>query len=291
MLKRQKTLIVMLKLAGRPVTRFELTKWSFLLRHEFPSAGGSAFYDFVPYQYGPFSFSLYQELDKLEAMNYIRQNEESIFIGDTDLVHGISLDNSLVTEDIQLLLKRFGNFRKTELTDHVYLKYPQFTCNSHLRRLSERPVAKPAVFTAGYEGCSIDSFLNLLIRSGIQRLIDVRRNPIARRYGFHRSTLNRLCDRLEIEYVHVPSLGIPSDKRRNLHNADDYRLLFSEYKRETLRVEIGTLQEVGLLMKERPSVLVCMEKDPNFCHRSAVAAEISKQCGLPICNLGCENGR
>lgn len=38
----------------------EVTKWAFVLREETPSRGGSAFYQFVPYKFGPYSFCLYQ---------------------------------------------------------------------------------------------------------------------------------------------------------------------------------------------------------------------------------------
>lgn len=290
MLNRQKILIQILKVAARTVSRFELTKWSFILRHELPSAGGSSFYDFVPYQYGPFSFSLYQELDKLEAMSFVRQKEESVCIDDLRLAQSITIESKDVAADVVAVFKRFGKVGRNDLIEHVYNNYPEYTCNSRIRRLAARPVAKPAVFTAGYEGRSVDSFLNLLVQNGIQRLIDVRRNPIARRYGFHRSTLARLCSRLEIEYVHVPTLGIASDKRRELNSVADYQALFDDYRSGTLHDEKQSISEVSSLMMERPSVLVCMEKDPDFCHRSALADEVSKQTRLSIRNLGCEHG-
>jgi uncharacterized protein (DUF488 family) len=287
MLNRQKTIIELVRAAGRPVSRFELTKWSFLLRHAFPSAGGSSFYDFVPYQYGPFSFTLFQELDKLEAMNYLHQQDDYVSLGRRELVNTVALENKVVSGDVALLLNRFAKKKRDELTQYVYSNYPDYTCNSRLRRLTKRPVAKPAVYTAGYEGRSIDAFLNLLVRSGIQCLIDVRRNPIARRYGFHRSTLQRLCGRLDIDYVHMPSLGIASEKRQELSDAASYRSLFAEYKKDTLRIEKPALKKVGSLMSDRASVLVCMEQDPAFCHRTAVAEEIAKLTSLSICNLGC----
>lgn len=289
MLNRQKVLLELLKVADRPITKFELTKWSFLLRHEFPSAGGNSFYDFLPYHYGPFSFGLYQELDKLEAISYICQSDETIRIGRVKLAQKVKVIDRRVANDIVAVVNRFGTSSRGELTDHVYSNYPQYTCNSRLRRLVPRPVVPPAVFTAGYEGRSVDSFLNLLIQSGIERLIDVRRNPISRRYGFHRSTLDRLCRRLDIEYCHVPSLGIVSEKRRNLQDKGDYEQLFAEYRSSTLKTERKTLNEVAAIVRSRPSVLVCMEKHPDFCHRSSIADIIAKLTGYPIRNLGCDH--
>src|SRR5438128_2328045 len=124
MLNRQKALIHLVKAAGRPVSRYELTKWSFLLRNEFGSAGGSSFYDFVPYQYGPFSFTLYQELDKLEATSYLRQKDDLVCLGDRGLVDSVELDSLAVAHDISTLVGRFGKTRKDALTEHVYGRYP-----------------------------------------------------------------------------------------------------------------------------------------------------------------------
>lgn len=273
------------------MSRFELTKWSFLLRHEFPTGGGASFYDFLPYNYGPFSFALYQELDKLEMTSYVRRHGENSCVLDSEVSVGVHVSDRFVNSDICRLIERFGRQHKDELTNYVYDSYPIYTCNSRIRRCAKRPETEPAVYTAGYEGRSIDSFLNLLVENGIRRLIDVRRNPIARRYGFHRSTLKRLCERLEIEYFHFPCLGIASEKRQQLDSPTAYLNLFAEYERKTLREQTDAIQEVSTLVAQRPSVLVCMENDPAFCHRSVLAEKIAQRSGLPIHNLGCCNER
>ena len=115
------------------------------------------------------------------------------------------------------------------MVDAVYRKYPWFTMNSDVlqKRTVKRPKAEPAVYTKiGYEGLMVDSLLDILLRKGISRLVDVRCNPIARRYGFHRSTLMGLCADLGIEYVHVASLGVPSAWRVNLSDSESGESLF-----------------------------------------------------------------
>src|SRR3989304_3584618 len=72
MLNRQKALLFLLTCAARPVSKMELTKWAFIVREETPSQGGSAFYDFLPYKYGPFSFCLYREMDGLIRDGYVK---------------------------------------------------------------------------------------------------------------------------------------------------------------------------------------------------------------------------
>ena len=288
MLHRQRVLLQFLREANRPVTRLELTKWSFLLRNESETAGGSAFYDFLPYRFGPFSFALYQELDKLASMSFVHtEHDGPVVLGDetprTDTLA------SRVRTDIHRLVSRFAALGRKKLIDYVYDKYPGYTFNSELRKHTQRPKSKPKVFTAGYEGRSVDAFLNMLLQAGVTQLIDVRMNPIARRYGFHRSTLNRLCGKLDIRYEHIPALGIRSDKRKDLDRPGAREELFEDYEATTLKDETAAIDSVVGLVKKQPSVLVCMEADHACCHRSRLAKVVAHHSGLPIEHLGCLN--
>ena len=282
MLTRQKVLLSLLKAVDRPVNRLELMKWSFLLRHESKTQGGAAFYDFLPYHYGPFSFSLYQELGKLQDQGYIKESDDNHWeIGE---VAGLSPGRELENDAISLAMK---HSRKSvdNLLDEIYEKYPQYTVNSKRLQLAKRSVAAPAVYTSGYEGLSVDGFLNRLISSGVQQLVDVRRNPIARRFGFHKSTLKRLCESLDIAYFHLPELGISSDKRRSLETQDDYDRLFDDYRQTTLESEAVAIASVTDIVKSKPSVLVCMEAKPQCCHRSHLAKVVSNRSHLQVTHL------
>jgi len=282
MLTRQKVLLSLLKAVDRPVNRLELMKWSFLLRHESKTQGGAAFYDFLPYHYGPFSFSLYQELGKLQDQGYVKESDDNHWeIGE---VAGLSPGRELENDAISLATK---HSRKSvdNLLDEIYEKYPQYTVNSKRLQLAKRSVAAPAVYTSGYEGLSVDGFLNRLISSGVQQLVDVRRNPIARRFGFHKSTLKRLCESLDIAYFHLPELGISSDKRRSLETQDDYDRLFDDYRQTTLESEAVAIASVTDIVKSKPSVLVCMEAKPQCCHRSHLAKVVSTRSHLQVKHL------
>ena len=286
MLNRQKTLLLLLTVARRPVSKLELTKWAFILRQETATRGGTAFYDFLPYKYGPFSFCLYREMDALIRDGYVEDGSHWAPTALADeLVETLP---QAVRRDGQTIVGRFGQQRVDTVVDYVYSEYPRFTVNSERKKLAERCVASPAVYTAGYEGLSIDAFLDLLIQNGVERIIDVRNNPIARRYGFHKSTLSRLADRVGIQYVHVPELGIQSAFRQNLHTPEDYDALFDRYERETIARETRSINRVADLMADKASVLVCMEADPQCCHRSRVAKAVARTTELPILDLGCD---
>jgi uncharacterized protein (DUF488 family) len=278
----------MIERAGRPVTHLEMTKWAFLTALEMPSGGGSSFYDFLPYRYGPFSFAMFRELNGLVQKGYLRDakwNDHDAweFVGEMRGSVG-SLPQD-VQGDAARVVERFIGKSDNELIDYVYERFPWYTANSNIRKLESRPVADTAVYTVGYEGCSIDGLLNVLMQQGIQRIVDVRRNPVARRYGFHKSSLTRLCGNVGIDYVHVPEVGIPSELRQELDSPSDYAQLFDRYERELLPKATDTVQAISELIVEKPTTLMCMEADPNMCHRTRLAGSLAAITNLPICHI------
>jgi uncharacterized protein (DUF488 family) len=285
MLNRQKCVLYMVERARRPVTYLELTKWAFLLAHEMPSCGGAAFYDFFPYQYGPFSFMLFREVDGLAQSGYLRQ----VKIGHRDGWEGVPDvpgDTGSLSRDVRAdaarTVERFVGRSSDDLIDYVYEGFPWYTVNSRIRQMAKRPDAEAAVYTIGYEGCSIDRFLNALMRVGIRRVVDVRRNPVARRYGFHKSSLSRLCGKGGVDYVHVPELGIPSELRRSLAGPAAYARLFETYEKKLLPQEPDAVAMIARMVGEKPTALMCVEADPRKCHRSCVANAVAAACHLPV---------
>ncbi|MFO0948669.1 MAG: DUF488 domain-containing protein [Planctomycetota bacterium] len=192
---------------------------------------------------------------------------------------------STAISDVRSIVERFALQPVRVLSEYIRDSYPSFSASS----ISGRPAvgigANRKVFTAGYEGLQIDGFLHMLLHSGVQRLVDVRSNPVARRFGFHKSTLGRLCGLLGIDYVHVPQLGIASEERRQLNTEADYDSLFARYEQTTLINEETTISLVCSLVKEKPSVLVCFEADACMCHRSRLAERIALATNLLIVHL------
>ena len=273
----------MLELAQRPVSHTELVKWCFLLTAETTSKGGDSFYQFVPYQYGPFSFGLFQEMNKLveEGLVALPDSKSWKATGHYDSCDELS---SQMRADIFDVVKKYCSLKIDDLIEHIYTRNPYYTINSKRKKLMARPVGTPAVYTAGYEGLQVDGFLDMLIRNGIECIIDVRRNPIARRYGFHKKTLDRISQSLDMKYKHMPELGIASEERQHLESASDYRKLFVAYEK-SLSTMADMLQEVSDMMTKQPCVLICMESDPMFCHRGILAKAVAQKTGLLVKNL------
>lgn len=287
MLHRQRLILSMLADAGGEATHLETTKWAFLLARESSTRGGSSFYQFVPYHFGPFSFGLFQEVAAMTRDGLIEEIPDSRWrLTDAGRVEARRAETDTATA-ARRIVKQFAGLPSKNLIDHVYSRHAWFTINSEIRKEARRPVAELAIYTAGYEGLLIDGFLNGLLKAGISRLIDVRHNPIARRYGFHKSTLARLCGKLDINYQHVPALGIPSAERQGLAEGGslERKRLFESYERTTLVQETDSIAQVAAMMQEMPSVLVCMEEKPCDCHRSHLAKPVAALTRLPIKHL------
>jgi len=281
-------MLYMLDLAGGESSTLHLVKWAFLIREESVSKGGPSFYEFVPHKYGPYSFCVAQEMNALAEQGYLEVIESDNRTTWRVTALGKTAGNGTpaqVAKDARQIHWRYGKMTTDALLENIYPRYSWFTVNSQIKKLEKKPNAKPAVYTAGYEGVTVDGFLNVLMRAGIQRIIDVRNNPVSRRYGFHKSTLNRLAGFVGIEYAHVPELGIHSENRQELESQADYDALFEVYRAKTLKGESSAVKRVSKLVEEKPSVLVCMEANPCQCHRSHLAAAVSVESTLPIKHL------
>jgi uncharacterized protein (DUF488 family) len=274
-LNRQCIILYMLKKAGGKAARIELMKWAFLLTQETESRGGPAFYDFVPYKYGPYSFLMHQDMLSLEKSGLVEQLDAKIWGLRSE--NEFSFELPRVIQDVSRILLRYRGMGINDLIDSVYSRYPWFTinCENVDRRAYRRPSAHDAVYTIGYQGVSIDAFLNELLRSGITTLADVRNNPASRSFGFHKSTLSRLCGNVGIEYSGFPELGIPASNRADLKSVSHYESLFKRYRSDILKNKSGYLELLAKKVTDKSTALVCMESDASWCHRSHLALMVA----------------
>jgi uncharacterized protein (DUF488 family) len=285
MISRQRAILRLIDNEGGSVSRLRLVKLAFLLSKIF-GAPAAATYDFVPYKWGPFSFTLYHELRSLERDGWLAAVENEVKLLEAPHLETAALDREFLAS-IDETSRRYRSIATPALMDNVYHQYPWFTLNSEIlhKRAMRRPACPIGVYTVGYEGIMVDALLDLLLRKGIRRLIDVRSNPVARRYGFHKGTLSRLCKDVEIDYVHLASLGVPSQWRADLSDAESYERLLERYEREILPKRGTAIDNVGKLISETPSALMCMEANHHYCHRSRLSAEVSRRISLPTAEL------
>ena len=159
-----------------------------------------------------------------------------------------------------------------------------------LRKIQEqkRIINDLSIFTIGYEGKSFEQFINQLIISDIRILIDVRKNALSKKFGFSKSQIAKVCESLNIKYLHIPELGINSDKRKDLKCTDDYITLLNEYEKTVLpnsKIHLNFIIEN--LRHSNRIALMCFEKDALMCHRGRVVNALSNLLHgkIPIKNL------
>jgi len=131
------------------------------------------------------------------------------------------------------------------------------------------------IFTIGYEGATVAEFLAALQKAGVVRVIDIRAVPNSRRPGFSKTPLRNALAEAGIDYVHLRALGTPADGRAAAR---------AGRKDELKRIYAGQLElpeaiaETGKMLdlsREKPSALLCYERDPAACHRTLLLEAVA----------------
>ena len=127
---------------------------------------------------------------------------------------------------------------------------------------------KLRIFTIGYEGATVGEFLAALRQAGVEQVIDVRALPLSRRPGFSKSPLRAELEEAGINYVHLKALGTPAEGRaaaRAGRHGDLKRIYAGQLE---LPEAIAQGAQMVELASERPSALLCFEREPAECHRT-----------------------
>jgi uncharacterized protein (DUF488 family) len=131
------------------------------------------------------------------------------------------------------------------------------------------------IFTIGYEGATVPELIAALEKVGVERVIDVRALPLSRRPGFSKTPLKNALAEAGIDYVHLKALGTPSAGRtaaRAGRHADMARIYAGQLELPEAMVQSAEMLE---LAAERPSALLCMEREPAHCHRTLLLKAVA----------------
>jgi uncharacterized protein (DUF488 family) len=124
------------------------------------------------------------------------------------------------------------------------------------------------IYTIGYEGTTVPEFVAALNRAGVERVIDVRALPLSRRPGFSKTALRSALEEAGVEYVHLKALGTPADGRaaaRAGRHADLERIYAGQLELPEAMAQGAQMLE---LARDKPTALLCMEREPAHCHRT-----------------------
>jgi uncharacterized protein (DUF488 family) len=159
--------------------------------------------------------------------------------------------------------------------------------------------AMAAIATVGVYESDLEHFLAALRAHDVRQVLDVRQRRGVRGREYAWANAARLQAALEdagIEYRHHKELA-PTTELRRLQYAEDDRQGVGKRSRRALAPayaerytrEILDAADLGpvaaALPEEGCTALLCVERDPEACHRSLLAARLAGELGLEVVHI------
>jgi uncharacterized protein (DUF488 family) len=156
----------------------------------------------------------------------------------------------------------------------------------------------PTLRTIGVYGFDRGSFLGVLSGAGVELLLDVRQRRGVRGSEYAWANAQRLQAALAeagIAYTHLKELA-PTTEMRQLQYREDERKGEGKRSRSVLapayveRYSEEILDQVDLdpivrFIGKSQAALLCVERDPEACHRSLIAERLRNEFGFEVEHL------
>jgi len=152
--------------------------------------------------------------------------------------------------------------------------------------------------TIGVYGFDGPGFIRALQEAQVGLVLDVRQRRGVRGSQYAWANSKRLQAALAeagIGYSHLPELA-PTTEMRQLQYEEDERK--GEGKRSRSELAPGyvrayteevldgvDLDPIVRFVGDNHAALLCVERDPEACHRSLIAARLERELGLQVCHL------
>lgn len=138
------------------------------------------------------------------------------------------------------------------------------------------------LYTIGYTNHSLESFIEVIKKYGINAIADVRSIPFSKyNYTFNKNILSNFLNHNDIKYVFLGNeCGARFDDPACYHvGKADYKLIAKHktFQHGLMRIKKGS--------KSYTIALMCAEKDPINCHRMILICRNLKDSGLPIYHI------
>lgn len=136
------------------------------------------------------------------------------------------------------------------------------------------------VYTIGYEGATQGELIAVLKQAGVTLLADVRAVPLSRRPGFSKNILAAGLREAGIDYLGLKALGTPPagrDAARRGDHATLARVYAGQLELPEAMVQGAQLRDLAL---DRPTALLCFEREPGGCHRSLLIDAILPEAAV-----------
>ena len=288
---RRKIILALIERFGGTLKPTDFQKLLFL----FTRMQQKPVFEFVPYKYGAFSFQSMADKQTMSTYGLLKDDKQWVHTGDESFIPQLKPTDR---RHLELLWNQFHASSTVDLLQYTYREYPFYATRSEIaERVLDRESLKMVamhrpgnsdrkLYTVGYEGITAEEYMNKLYLKNIGLLLDVRKNSFSMKYGFSKSQLQGMCEKMDIRFMHKPELGIASDKRKKLETREDYDLLFYEYQTDTLPYKKEQLENVYALFKQYDRVAItCFEKVHTSCHRHKISDYLTREFGVPVEHL------
>lgn len=115
------------------------------------------------------------------------------------------------------------------------------------------------IYSIGHSNRSIEEFLELVKKYGIEVIIDVRRFPTSKIKEYKKENLKKICNERGIDYIHLENLGGFRSGYLAWMESNEWKNSFK------------ILKEVAMNKK---TAFLCAEKFPFHCHRRYISKKL-----------------
>ena len=138
---RRDWLLAAIATAGdRGLTPIQIQKAMFLLKKEAPDYVGERFYDFVPYNYGPFSSVIYGDVDGLVFAGAVLESPSGRYSvyratesGQERAAASLERIDKRARQYLETMVSWVSNVDFRQLLRSIYAKYPEYAEKSVFR--------------------------------------------------------------------------------------------------------------------------------------------------------------
>ena len=132
---------------------------------------------------------------------------------------------------------------------------------------------------------ALTAFIRALREAGIELVLDIRAAPVSRKKGFSKNQLAAHLTEARIGYRHLRGLGTPKRGRDAARGGDSEsfeRIFLKHMEEPEALLDLG---EAIALAETQPVCLLCLERDPEHCHRMIVGGRMVEQTGQKLRHL------
>jgi uncharacterized protein (DUF488 family) len=142
-----------------------------------------------------------------------------------------------------------------------------------------------AICTIGYEGGTVPGFIRALKEARVALVLDIRAAPVSRKKGFSKNQLATHLGEAGIGYRHLRGLGTPKRGREAARGGDlegFERVFLAHMEEPEALLDLG---EAIAAAQSQPVCLLCLERDPEHCHRMIVGNRMAQATGQELHHL------